>query len=405
MTIVLIIRHGETDYVAQHRAAGRKPGISLNAEGRRQAAALAQRLKHLPITAIYASPMQRTLETADALSSALNLSVHVCPRLLETDIGEWTDLYFKDIEERYADIWSALQRHPKGTRIPGGETIDEIQERMAAEITDIARDHPHDIVAVVSHADPIKAAISYFIGLDLDCFQRLVIGPTSVTVLALDEHGARLVTMNHMGELPDLTPVQAQKPTIRRMTLPQEGQDMPRTIYDMKSPSRVTASAVGLPGERAFYVQARDDERLLTLLCEKEQVAALALGIEELIEEMDEKQPDAGPAVPIPAADLELEQPLEPVFRIGQLGLGFDPEANAVVLVAYERPEKEDADPDTLAVARIWATRNQARALSRHAAAVVAGGRPLCPLCGEPMDLSGHICPKKNGHKKIDASE
>ena len=177
---------------------------------------------------------------------------------------------------------------------------------------------------------------------------------------------------------------------------------MPRMVYDLKSISRITATAEGLPGHRTFYLQARDGDKLFTLLCEKEQVAALAAGIEQLLDELEEKQPGSEEKTVIPDSDLELEQPLDPVFRVGQLGLGYDEEAKAVVLIAYEVAESEDTDPETLAVARFWASRSQVRALGRHGAAVVVAGRPACPLCGEPMDPEGHICPKKNGHKKIE---
>jgi uncharacterized repeat protein (TIGR03847 family) len=177
---------------------------------------------------------------------------------------------------------------------------------------------------------------------------------------------------------------------------------MPKTVYDLKSIIRITASAVGEPGQRTFYLQARDEERLFTLVCEKQQVAAICAGIDEILEELDKDKIARAAEEAPPQSDLELEEPLDPVFRIGQLGLGYDQEAHALVIVAYELPENDDADPESLSVARFWATPVQMRALSAHAQAVVESGRPLCPLCGEAMDASGHICPKKNGHKKID---
>ena len=179
---------------------------------------------------------------------------------------------------------------------------------------------------------------------------------------------------------------------------------MPRLTYELNPVVRMTASAVGLPGQRTFYLQARDNERLLTLLCEKTQVADLVTAIETLADQVDEKKPLSSPSTPIPDEALELEEPLEPAFRIGQMGLGYDDEADAIVLVAYELPEAEDVDPDTLSVARFWIARELARAVARHAATVVASGRPICPLCGEPIDADGHICPKKNGHKKIETT-
>ncbi len=402
MTTVLLIRHGLTDYVTGGRCAGRTPGVSLNAAGQAQALAVAQRVKNLPIKAIYSSPMERTQETAQAIAAATGLPVQLRPGLLETDTGDWTGQTFSEIQAQNAAIWQAIQAHPKGTRIPGGETMDEIQARMAAAIDAICREHPDGMVAVVSHADPIKAAIAHYIGLDLNQFQKLVINPTSVSVIAVNEHGAALLVMNHNGDLSDLTSKQHQRPAVRRITWPQEGQTMPRIVYDLKPLARITASAVGMPGQRTFYLQARDSERLFTLVCEKDHVAALALGIDELLEELDKQQPGSASDEPVAAIDLELEEPLEPVFRVGQLGLGYDQDANAIVLVAYELPESAETDPESLSAARLWATPSQARALSKHAAAVVQSGRPQCHLCGEPMDPAGHICPKKNGHKKIE---
>ncbi len=176
---------------------------------------------------------------------------------------------------------------------------------------------------------------------------------------------------------------------------------MPRVVYDLRSVSRITASAVGVPGKRTFYIQAREGDRLITLLCEKEHVAALVMGVEQMLAELDEKRPEATPPAAIPEDSLKLEEPLDPIFRVGQLGLGYDESRDALVLVAYQQPESEDADPETLDAARIWASRAQMRALSRHGAEIITAGRPICPLCAEPMDASGHICPRKNGHKQL----
>ena len=402
MTTILLIRHGLTEYVSTNRCAGHTAGIHLNTEGKAQAAALAERLRTVPMTAIYSSPIDRAMETAQAIADSRGLTVQIRPRLIESGTGEWTGLYYKDIQERYATVWSALQTHPRGTRIPGGETIDEVQARMAAEVDDLCQAHPSGTVAVVSHADPIKATICHYIGLDLDRFQQLSINPTSVSVLAITGNNAALLVMNHAGDLPDFTPSHRGRRFLTRITWPQERMTMPRTEYDLRSVSRLTASAVGLPGERTFYIQAREGDRLYTLLCEKEQVAALAEGIEQFLDDLDKEHPDMAPAEAISEHDLELETPLEPLFRVGQLGLGYDQDAKSVLLVATEIPESEDVDPDTLPVVRIWATRSQIRAMSRHASNVVASGRPRCPLCGEPMDPSGHVCPKKNGHKKVE---
>ncbi|MBI3914095.1 MAG: DUF3090 family protein, partial [Chloroflexi bacterium] len=125
---------------------------------------------------------------------------------------------------------------------------------------------------------------------------------------------------------------------------------------------------------------------------EKDQIAAMTHGIDELLERLGERVQKTE----INATEMELLQPVAPAFRIGQLGLGYDTERELIVVVAYAQPEEEN--PVTIDVARFWATRDQMRALARHAASVVAGGRPACVLCGRPIDPEGHFCPRRNGH-------
>ncbi|MCC7355201.1 MAG: DUF3090 domain-containing protein [Anaerolineae bacterium] len=178
---------------------------------------------------------------------------------------------------------------------------------------------------------------------------------------------------------------------------------MPRSIYDLDPVSAITADAVGEPGKRVFYLQARQGKRTVTLLIEKEQVRALATGIDQLIEQMEQKlsRPSSEQETPL-QSDLVLQEPLDPEFRVGQMGLGFDEERGMIILIAQEAVA-EGEDADNAAVARFWATRGQMRALSRHAQAVVEQGRPTCPLCGQPIDPTGHFCPPRNGHNRQQA--
>jgi len=178
---------------------------------------------------------------------------------------------------------------------------------------------------------------------------------------------------------------------------------MPYQVYDLNPVTHITAGAVGEPGQRTFYIQARQGDRLVTLLCEKQQVAALSLGVEQLLEQLTQKNPESvGTPDQVLDIEMSLEEPLDPAFRVGQMGLGYDEDRSLLVLVAQEvLPEGED--PATASTARFWGTATQMRTLARHAAQVVAAGRPLCPLCGEPMDPNdpdSHFCPRKNGHQK-----
>jgi uncharacterized repeat protein (TIGR03847 family) len=163
-------------------------------------------------------------------------------------------------------------------------------------------------------------------------------------------------------------------------------------VYDLNPVTHITVGAMGVPGKRTFYLQGRQGMTTVTLLVEKEQVAALARGINEMLEQLGER----GGTVQVSELAMELSHPIEPVFRVGQMGLGYDAERKLIVTVAYELPEEEN--PAVVDVVRFWATSDQMRALARHVAALVAAGRPSCVMCGRPIDPEGHFCPKKNGH-------
>jgi probable phosphomutase (TIGR03848 family)/uncharacterized repeat protein (TIGR03847 family) len=388
MTILLLIRHASNDYIKEGRLAGWIPGIHLNAHGQREADALARRLNDIPISAIYSSPLERALDTAKAVAACQKLEVHIRQDLGEMRAGEWSG---KKIDEiRDTEIFKQLQSKPVGVRIPGGESIDEVQTRMAAAIDAIVAAHPKEIVAVFSHADPLKAVIAHYLKMDLNEYQRLSISPASVTVFFFDEHGAHLFRLNDSEKLP------AFKPETEEKKERKEEEKMPEAniLYDLNPVTHITVGAVGKPGKRTFYLQGRQGATVVTLHAEKEQVSALSQGIDQLLERLG--QASQAKTVQVTAMEMELSQPIEPVFRVGQLGLGYEAEHGLLVLVAYELPEVEN--PVTVNVVRFWATPEQMRALARHAAGVVAGGRPICVLCGRPIDPEGHFCPKRNGH-------
>ena len=173
---------------------------------------------------------------------------------------------------------------------------------------------------------------------------------------------------------------------------------------DLDPVTRLTADAVGEPGQRTFYLQAASGADQVTLLVEKEQVRRLAESLQSWLPELAADRPeDPGEAADAEASQLELTPPLEPDFRVGQLQLSYDGERDRVVIVATEyQAEDEDDDPleppEPLQV-RLFVTRPQLRVLARHGSQVVARGRPLCPLCGNPLDPTGHICPAQNGHR------
>lgn len=200
MTRLLLIRHGHNDYLNANRLAGRTPGVHLNEKGRGQAQALAIRLAAVQIAAIYSSPMERAIETAEPAAASHGLQVQIVDDLNETDCGEWTG---KTIEElAKTDTWPGIQHYPSGTAHPGGESITAVQARMVRALNAIATAHPGQTVVAVSHSDPLKAALAHYSGLHLDLFQRLVIDPASVSELALTAHGPRLIRCNDTAHIP-----------------------------------------------------------------------------------------------------------------------------------------------------------------------------------------------------------
>jgi probable phosphomutase (TIGR03848 family) len=195
MPIFLLIRHGETDYNKKMHIAGRLPDVHINKKGQQQAQALADKLGVVPIKAIYSSPLERTLETAVPLASALNLEVIPLPGLLETDCGEWQGQSIKKL--RRLKIWQSVQEHPSLFHFPGGEWIGECQHRMVQVIESLRLKHAYqDVLACFSHADPIKQVLAYYLGLPLDNFQRLAIDTGSITALQVSDSGSRLIMMN-----------------------------------------------------------------------------------------------------------------------------------------------------------------------------------------------------------------
>lgn len=174
---------------------------------------------------------------------------------------------------------------------------------------------------------------------------------------------------------------------------------MPRFEIDVDPCDHITADAIGAPGQRVFYLQAFQEARTVTVIIEKIQLQSLSVGIEQFLAQLIEKNPGLNEA----SADfveehMRINPPLEPIFRAGEIGLGYDKERDLMVLVAREIL-LEDDDPEEAAVIRFWCTRSQARALARWGVDVVKHGRPLCPQCGQPMEPEGHFCPKKNGYR------
>lgn len=195
MPTLLLIRHGENDYLKKGRLPGRLPDIHLNEHGQEQAAELAESLKAAPIRAIYSSPLERAVETAEPLAQALGLAIQVRPGLLDTNVGEWEGLPLRKL--RKLPLWKQVQELPSQVRFPGGESFMELQERVVREIDAIRLAHKQkDMLAVVFHADPIKMVLAHFLGLPLDNFQKLGVAAGSLSVLLISKTGGMLAGLN-----------------------------------------------------------------------------------------------------------------------------------------------------------------------------------------------------------------
>lgn len=174
---------------------------------------------------------------------------------------------------------------------------------------------------------------------------------------------------------------------------------MTERVYDMH-PSRITIDAIGEPGRRLFLLQASEGSQQITLKIEKQQAEALAAGIEQFLEELARRFPSqVSPTQEPLLSDLLLREPLDVLFAIGQIGLGYDESEDALVLIVQELLASDESREAR--VARFWTTRAQMRALSQHVKEVAARGRPICTLCGEPIDPDGHFCPKSNGRERV----
>jgi probable phosphomutase (TIGR03848 family) len=195
VTIIFLVRHGVNDWVGR-RLPGWTPGLHLNERGRAQAEALARLLKPAHLEAVYASPLDRTVETATPIARACALRVRTRHGLIEVNPGEWQGQSLKSLQGR--KLWPVIQHTPSLARFPGGESFPQAQARIVAEIDLLRAEHPSPraAIACVTHADVIKLAVAHYLGLPLDLFQRLVVDPSSISVLWIGDSSARLVRLN-----------------------------------------------------------------------------------------------------------------------------------------------------------------------------------------------------------------
>ncbi len=202
---MLLVRHGSTPTTGKVLP-GQAAGLHLADKGRAQAEVAAQRIAALTKapTAVYASPLERTRETAAPIARALGLRVRTCPGLVEADVGDWTEQRLSRLYK--TKEWPRVHRWPSGFRFPGGESFAEMSVRAMDAVLGLVADHPGQSIVAVSHADPIKAVVAAAAGVPLDLMQRLVISPCSVSALLFTPGGPVVLGVNSTGTLDELVP-------------------------------------------------------------------------------------------------------------------------------------------------------------------------------------------------------
>lgn len=199
-TTIILIRHGLTSSTGKILP-GRTPGLFLSNEGISQAQKVGQRIaKTTKLDALYSSPMERTIQTAQQISKFCNIDLQIDEGLLECDFGSWTG---KELKELMKDpAWQNVQHWPSGFSFPQGESFLQMQHRITSTLSKLQEKHIGQTIAAVSHADPIKAALAYAMGIHLDLFQRLIVSPCSMSILNYNSLGINILGVNNICELP-----------------------------------------------------------------------------------------------------------------------------------------------------------------------------------------------------------
>jgi probable phosphoglycerate mutase len=204
MTRFLLVRHAVNEWVKTGRLAGWTPGVHLNEEGIAQAEALGKRLAQAPLEAIYSSPLERTVETAQAiLRHHPKLTLQLEQNLGEVYYGKWQGQELRKLAQR--EKWRTIQLFPTRAGFPEGESLRAAQARAVDAVERLYQQHEKGIVVLVSHSDIIKMIVAHYLGMHLDMFQRLAISPASLTVISLGANRPLVEVVNDTGHLPKET--------------------------------------------------------------------------------------------------------------------------------------------------------------------------------------------------------
>ena len=200
MATIILVRHGENDWVKKNRLVGWIEGVHLNENGRKQAQAAAERIAQLPIKALYSSPVERCMETAAYIAESQKLNVIELEEVGEVRYGDWEGKKIAKLSKE--KLWYIVQHFPSRMRFPNGETMREVQFRGIQALETLATKHQDEMIVVVSHADLIKLVLAYYLGVHIDLFQRIHISPASVSIIDLPTNGmVRVARINDDGPL------------------------------------------------------------------------------------------------------------------------------------------------------------------------------------------------------------
>ena len=193
MTRFLLIRHGNTDAVGNYLS-GQAPGLHINKDGRAQVGQLVEVLRNLALTAVVSSPLERTRDTAEPIARDHGLEVIVDAAFIEFGVGEWTGETYAVLASN--DHWRRFSSARSVTRPPGGELMIEVQQRSISALMELRRRQPSGTFVIVSHGDVIRAVLMYFLGTPIDLFERIEILPARISVVDVDDEGARVRQVN-----------------------------------------------------------------------------------------------------------------------------------------------------------------------------------------------------------------
>jgi probable phosphoglycerate mutase len=342
---LLLIRHAVNDYVKTGRLAGWTPGVHLNEEGLAQAAALGERLANTKLDAIYSSPLERTVETAQAiLAHHPDLQLQTVEDVGELKIGDWQGAELSKLYRRKQ--WFMVQAFPSRTTFPNGETFRKAQIRAIDALEAIAQQHARGRVAVVSHADILKLVLAYYIGAPLDMFQRINVSPASLSIVSVGYGRITVQQINETSYLPQ----------------PKKGDG---SVVELRPVHSLAVEAIGVPGQRMFYFQAQHGEdQVTTLDIEKTQALLLADEIDKLFA--------SGLEAPALDEPVPLREGQSSVFRAGKIALQYEQNDDMIMI---EFTELLGAEQGTPRVLKVWCTRQQARTLGEQARQVARRGR------------------------------